>query len=129
MNLDLDGKLAFVTAGAHGIGAAVADLLTAEGASVLVADVDADALAARGAAWHGTIAADLATADGVSRAVAQALDVFGRAPDILVNNLGVGQASSFEETTDESWLRSFEVNLLGCVRVCRALVPLMAARG
>lgn len=129
MNLDLDGTLAFVTAGAHGIGAAVADLLTAEGASVVVADVDAEALAARGAAWRGTIAADLATADGVSHAVARALDVFGRAPDVLVNNLGVGQASSFEETTDESWLRSFEINLLGCVRVCRALVPLMAARG
>lgn len=129
MNLDLEGTLAVVTAGAHGIGAAVADELTTEGARVLVADVDAEALAARGAAWHGTMAADLATADGVAGAVAWALEVFGRAPDILVNNLGVGQASSFEETTDESWLRSFEINLLGCVRVCRALVPLMAARG
>lgn len=50
MNLDLEGTLAVVTAGAHGIGAAVADELTTEGARVLVADVDAEALAARGAA-------------------------------------------------------------------------------
>jgi len=57
------------------------------------------------------------------------LDTFGRAPDILINNLGVGDATPFEETTDERWARSFEINLMGCVRTSRALVPRMAARG
>ena len=51
------------------------------------------------------------------------------APDILINNLGVGNSTPFEETTDEIWMRSFEVNLMGTVRTCRALVPMMAARG
>ena len=54
---------------------------------------------------------------------------FGRAPDILINNLGVGSSAPFEDTTDEMWAQSFQVNLMGTVRTCRALVPKMAARG
>src|SRR5205807_2457311 len=65
MDYRVKGKRAFVTAGAHGIGEAIADLLTAEGATVIVADVDAAALGNR---WGGTIAADLATAEGARRA-------------------------------------------------------------
>jgi NAD(P)-dependent dehydrogenase (short-subunit alcohol dehydrogenase family) len=57
------------------------------------------------------------------------LKSFNRAPDILVNNLGVGDANPFEETSDERWLHSFNINLMGCVRTCRALVPRMAELG
>ena len=78
--------------------------------------------------WHGVIGADLATAAGVNLAVEYALARFGRAPDILINNLGVGNSTPFEEASDEIWARSFEVNLMGTVRTCRALVPLMAKR-
>jgi putative oxidoreductase len=56
------------------------------------------------------------------------LKQFGRAPDILINNLGVGNSTPFEDASDEIWARSFEVNLMGTVRTCRALVPQMAAR-
>jgi len=129
MNLQLQGKQAFVVAGAHGIGEAIANLLTQEGAVVVVADHDAAALKEKGGRWRGTIAADLSTAEGVDEAVAMALSVFGGPPDILMNNLGVGQSTPFEDTTDEGWAASFEVNLMGCVRTCRALVPKMAARG
>jgi NAD(P)-dependent dehydrogenase (short-subunit alcohol dehydrogenase family) len=118
MDLQLAGKRAFITAGAHGIGEAIADLLTAEGVSVVVADLDAAALDGR---WAGTIAADLASAEGVNRA----LDFLGEAPDILVNNLGVGNSGTFEELDDDRWRRSFDINLMGCVRVCRALMPRM----
>ena len=118
MDYQLKGKRAFVTAGAHGIGEAIADLLNAEGASVVVADIDAEALGDR---WAGTVAADLATAEGVERALA----FLGDAPDILVNSLGVGHSGAFEELDDERWMRSFQVNLMGCVRVCRALLPRM----
>jgi NAD(P)-dependent dehydrogenase (short-subunit alcohol dehydrogenase family) len=118
MDLQLAGKRAFVTAGAHGIGEAIANVLTCEGVSVVVADVDAEALGDR---WAGTIAADLSTAEGVERA----LEFLGDAPDILVNNLGVGNSGSFEELDDERWRRSFDINLMGCVRVCRALLPKM----
>jgi len=129
VDYQLKGRLAYVSAGAHGIGEAVADLLTQEGAEVIVADLDADALQQKTRKWRGTIAADLATPAGVESATSYALNQFGRAPDIVVNNLGVGNSTPFENTTDEIWSRSFDVNLMGTVRTCRALVPKMASRG
>ncbi|MFB3777644.1 MAG: SDR family NAD(P)-dependent oxidoreductase [Bryobacteraceae bacterium] len=129
MDYQLKGKLAYVSAGAHGIGQAIANLLTKEGASVIVADCDGEALQKNGGAWRATIAADLATAKGVEQAVQFVLNNFGRAPDILINNLGVGDATPFEQATDEVWMRSINVNLMGCVRTCRALVPRMAELG
>ena len=59
MNYQLSKQLAFVSAGAHGIGRAIADLLAAEGAAVIVADQDAAALEAHGSAWRGSVTADL----------------------------------------------------------------------
>lgn len=129
MDLQLRGKLAFVSAGAQGIGRAAADLLLAEGASVIVADQDAEALSEHGARWEGTITADLATADGVDMAVAKVLELFGRAPDIVVNNLGVGGSTPFVDIDDDQWDRAFNVNLMGTVRLCRALLPAMVERG
>jgi NAD(P)-dependent dehydrogenase (short-subunit alcohol dehydrogenase family) len=129
VDYQLRGKTAYVSAGAHGIGEAIADLLTAEGARVIVGDCDEAALGAHRGRWSGTVAADLATSDGVALAVAYVLDAFAGPPDILINNLGVGDSTPFEETTDESWSRALDVNLLGSVRTSRAIVPLMAARG
>jgi NAD(P)-dependent dehydrogenase (short-subunit alcohol dehydrogenase family) len=129
MDLQLQGTLAFVSAGAHGIGRAVADLLTEEGACVIVADQDGPALAEHGARWRATVTADLASRAGVEEAVAFVLRNFGRAPDILVNNLGVGGSTPFEQIEDEQWERAFNVNLMGSVRLCRALLPAMAERG
>lgn len=129
MDYQIKGKLAFVTAGAHGIGEAIANLLTKEGAIVIVADNDDAALKEKARAWGGAVAADLATAQGVEKAVSHVLETFGRAPDILINNLGVGNSASFEDLSDEQWARSFDINLMGCVRACRALIPRMAAIG
>ena len=126
MDYLIAGKLAFVAAGAHGIGAATADLLTGEGARVIVADSDGAALAEKQGRWHATITTDLATAPGVDDAVAQVLETFGRAPDILINNLGVGNATPFEDISEERWERSFNINLMGSVRTLRALLPKMA---
>jgi NAD(P)-dependent dehydrogenase (short-subunit alcohol dehydrogenase family) len=129
MDYGLKGKYAFVNAGAYGIGEAVADLLTQEGASVIVADRDEDALNAKASRWAGVVAADLATPAGTDASVSYVLKTFGRAPDILINNLGVGDSSSFEDISDERWARSFEINLMGCIRTCRALLPAMAKNG
>jgi NAD(P)-dependent dehydrogenase (short-subunit alcohol dehydrogenase family) len=126
MDYQLKGKLAFVAAGAYGIGAASANLLTQEGAKVVVADRDEAALKENGSTWAGFCAADLSTGEGVDKAIAYVLKTFGRAPDILVNNLGVGDGGNFENLSDERWLSSFQVNLLGTVRICRALLPKMA---
>ena len=128
MDYQLKGKLAYVSAGAHGIGEAIADLLTQEGAEVIVADSDAEVLAQKGRKWRGTVAADLATGAGVEKATTYALQQFARAPDILINNLGVGNSTPFEDTSDDIWAQSFQVNLMGTVRTCRALVPKMASR-
>jgi NAD(P)-dependent dehydrogenase (short-subunit alcohol dehydrogenase family) len=129
VDYQLRGKSAYVSAGAHGIGEAIADLLTQEGAKVIVADHDEGVLHDKASKWHGTVAANLATGPGVEKAVAFAVEKFGGPPDILINNLGVGDSTPFEEITDERWARSIEVNLMGTVRTCRALVPGMAARG
>jgi NAD(P)-dependent dehydrogenase (short-subunit alcohol dehydrogenase family) len=129
MDYQLRDKLAFVAAGAHGIGESVADILTAEGARVVVADQDGGTLDSKRSKWHGVVAADLATGPGVDAAVGHVLTTFGRAPDILINNLGVGNSTPFEQLSDEQWLQSFQVNLLGTVRISRALIPKMAARG
>jgi NAD(P)-dependent dehydrogenase (short-subunit alcohol dehydrogenase family) len=129
MDYGLRGKCAFISAGAHGIGEATSDLLTQEGARVVVADLDGAALEEKAHRWEGVITADLSSATGVDKAVAYVLDTFGRAPDILVNNLGVGNAASFEEISDQTWNLSFQINLMGCVRLCRALAPKMAEIG
>ncbi len=129
MDYQLAGKFAFVTAGAHGIGEAIANLLTAEGADVIVADRDEDALGDNAPKWRGTFAADLATARGMDAAVSYMLETFGRAPDILINNLGLADPAPFEDLSDERWARAFAINLMGCVRACRALLPRMAELG
>ena len=129
MDYGLKGKYAVVNAGAFGIGESVADLLTQEGASVIVADRDQAVLEEKASRWAGVVVADLATAQGTDAMVAYVLSTFGRAPDILINNLGVGDSSSFEEISDERWAKSLEINLMGCIRACRALVPAMAKNG
>ena len=129
MDYGLKGKYAFVNAGAYGIGESTADLLTQEGASVIVADRDEEVLNEKAPRWAGTVVADLATAEGVDKAIAYVLKTFGRAPDILVNNLGVGDSTPFEDISDERWAKSFEINLMGCIRTCRALIPEMAKKG
>jgi NAD(P)-dependent dehydrogenase (short-subunit alcohol dehydrogenase family) len=95
MEYQINGKCAFVNAGAHGIGEAIADLLTQEGANVIVADRDEAALHEKSHRWNDTVTADLATAEGVEKATSYVFAAFGRAPDILVNNLGVGNSASF----------------------------------
>jgi NAD(P)-dependent dehydrogenase (short-subunit alcohol dehydrogenase family) len=55
VDYQLKGKLAYVAAGAHGIGEAIADVLTQEGAEVIVADCDADVLRQKSGKWRGTV--------------------------------------------------------------------------
>jgi NAD(P)-dependent dehydrogenase (short-subunit alcohol dehydrogenase family) len=129
LNYQLHGASAFVSAGAHGIGEAIADLLTQEGAHVIVADQDEAALREKSKKWKGTVAANLSTPEGIDRAVSHALAAFDGPPDILINNLGVADAAPFAQISDGQWAQSFQTNVMGCVRACRALVPKMAERG
>lgn len=129
MDVQISGQTALVTAGAYGIGEAIADLLTQEGARVVVADRDGAALREKAPRWAGIVEADLATPQGVDRAITETLTIFDGPPDILINNLGVGDAASFEDISDERWSDSLAVNLMGTVRICRSLLPMMAKRG
>src|SRR5690625_3438642 len=120
------GKAALVTGAAGGIGQAIVTMLRAEGALVAVADRDPDALGAFGA--EARLPGDLldpAYADGLARAAHDALGGL----DIVVNNAGVITRGTVVESSDADWALSFGVNVEAPFRICRASIPIMAARG
>src|SRR5580704_14451156 len=116
MDLQLKGKTALVTGSTAGIGLAIAQVLTKEGALVIVngrTKERVEAAKKTSGAAHG-IAADLATEAGAR----ELIDRFGQV-DILVNNLGIFEPKPFEQITDDDWRRFFEVNVLSGVRLSR----------
>jgi NAD(P)-dependent dehydrogenase (short-subunit alcohol dehydrogenase family) len=118
----LQGKVAIVTGGAQGIGAAIAVGLEAEGAIVVVADLNPP---------DGGIRADVASEEDVSRMVAEVLERHGRI-DVLVNNAGLYASLEMREFTEiplEEWNRVLEVNVASMFLTCRAVVPVMREQG
>jgi NAD(P)-dependent dehydrogenase (short-subunit alcohol dehydrogenase family) len=115
MDLQLEGKKAIVTGGSAGIGLAVARLLAEEGVEVTVPGRNGKKLNAALAALPGAVRAveaDLGTVDGAGKLIAEVPET-----DILVNNLGIYESKAFADITDAEWLRYFEVNLLGGIRL------------
>ena len=131
------GRVALVTGGARGIGAAIADGLLAAGARVAILDVDAGALAACPLDVL-MIEADIADPAACEAAVRRVGEAHGRL-DVLVNNAGLGMGLIREdhygrpvglsEIAPEHWRRIFEVNCMGAFLMARAALPAMAARG
>ncbi len=123
-----EGCVGLVTGAAHGIGRACAARLASEGAQVAVTDVDpvaADEVVVQFAepARHLAYTMDVTRTDEVETAVAAIVEHFGRL-DLLVNVAGGDMAhGSFADTDDQTWLRLFDLNLLGVVRCCRAALP------
>ena len=118
----LDGKVAIVTGGAQGIGAAIARGLDAEGAEVVIVDLDPP---------EGGIQADVASEEDVERMVAEALERNGRI-DVLVNNAGLYaslEMRAFTEIPLEEWNRVMAVNVASMFLTCRAVVPVMREQG
>jgi NAD(P)-dependent dehydrogenase (short-subunit alcohol dehydrogenase family) len=118
----LAGKVAIVTGGAQGIGAAIAGGLEAAGAEVVVADL---------APPEGGIQADVSSEEDVERMVGEALERNGRI-DILVNNAGLYaslEMRAFTEIPLEEWNRVMEVNVASMFLTCRAVVPVMREQG
>lgn len=120
----LEGRGAVVTGAAGGIGRALANRLVAEGARVVVNDVDADALAAT-AKEIGALAVpgDCASAAGVEELVATATHALGRI-DLYCANAGIDRTMPDSlQLPDEEWARMLEVNVMGHVRAARTIVP------
>lgn len=134
MDLKIKDKTAVVTGAAGGIGRAIAMSLAAEGASVVVADLEGDAaqrVVDEIAALGGTalaVQADGANETDVEQMVAAALDAVG-AIDILVNNVGGGSGMALVvKSSVEDWDRTVEVTLKSTFLACRAVAPHMIER-
>jgi 3-oxoacyl-[acyl-carrier protein] reductase len=121
----LDGKAAIVTGSARGIGRATAEMFAAEGAKVLINDLDADVAeqASGEIAGETAVHAGDLTADGACDAlVAAAVDAFGSV-DIVVNNAGYTWDGVAHRTTDEQFQAMLDIHTIVPFRVARALAP------
>jgi NAD(P)-dependent dehydrogenase (short-subunit alcohol dehydrogenase family) len=132
----LAGRVAIVTGSGRGIGRAIAEAYSAEGALVVVNDVVADELSATRdaiAAAGGRVMAvpgDVTSGPAMDAVAAVALDAGGRI-DILVNNAAIYhgiRAAPLENLTDEEWDRVLAVNVRGVWNATRAVLPAMRAR-
>jgi D-threitol dehydrogenase (NAD+) len=131
LSFGLDGKVALVTGGASGIGAAIVDTFVAKGARVAVVDLDGDA-AAKKAAEHGGLASgygcDVTDPSAVDAAVEAVLAEYGRI-DILVNSAGVAILAPAEDLTVSAFDTTISVNLKGTFLVCQAVGRRLLAQG
>jgi len=130
----LDGKVAIITGGGRGIGAAISSRFAAEGARVVIAQRDesvggAQAERIRAAGGSATcIPTDVADREQLEALVALTVEHYGQ-PDILVNNAGIFVAGDPLELTSEQWQRCMSVDLEGAWWASRAVLPHLIDRG
>ena len=139
MSARLEGRVAIVTGGGHGIGRAYAARLAAEGARVVIAEIDEQAalavaqqLSAGGAEALG-VRTDVSDPASTERMAAAAIERFGRI-DVLVNNAAIFATvpmsrSPFDQITVDEWDRMMTVNLRGTWLASCAVIPQMRKQG
>ena len=126
MNGRLSRKLAVLTAAGAGIGRATALAFAQAGARVIATDIDADALASL-AAEHPSIATrvlNVTDVDAITSLMGSAGPV-----DVLFNCAGFVHAGTILDTDEDSWRRSFTINVDSMFRLCKAVLPGMLERG
>jgi 2-hydroxycyclohexanecarboxyl-CoA dehydrogenase len=129
-----EDQVAIVTGAASGIGRATALRLAAEGAAVVIADVNMEGAGVvansisdgggRALALH----VDVTDAPGVTAMTARAVAAFGKV-DILISNAGWDRAGPFADTDEELWDRVIAINYRGHLATCHAALPYMRERG
>jgi 3-oxoacyl-[acyl-carrier protein] reductase len=116
MDLGLADSVCLVTGSTGGIGLATAELLRAEGATVITTGRSG-----------GDVIADLSQPGEPERVVAETIERHGRL-DVLVNNVGGTEIRKLEELADADWQASFEINLMSAIRATRTALPGMRER-
>jgi meso-butanediol dehydrogenase/(S,S)-butanediol dehydrogenase/diacetyl reductase len=131
----LAGKVALITGGGAGIGAATAHVFCTEGAAVMLVDRDPAALAKTASsiaeeipgARVATAAGDIADPAQAPRTIERALETFGQL-DVLVNNAAMRNYASIADATPDDWQAMVGVNLMGTAGYCRAALPALRRR-
>lgn len=129
--MTLQNKIAIVTGGAKGIGRAIADGLAAEGARIVIADLNNAEEAADTYDRGLGLTVDVSSVDQVDEMVRQVVDECG-AIDILINNAGIYaslEMRPFDQIPVDEWRQVMDVNVLSMFLTCRAAVPHMRQQG
>ena len=134
MSVSVPGKVALITGGASGIGAAIAAKLAEGGAEVWIADRQASMgeelatqLRARGAKAHA-VELDVRSFPAFERAVADVIETSGQI-DFLFNNAGIGIGGEIDSFTIDDWNNIIDVNLRGVINGIQAAYPVMIKQG
>jgi NAD(P)-dependent dehydrogenase (short-subunit alcohol dehydrogenase family) len=130
----LEGRVAIVTGGGNGLGRAIAELFSLEGASVVVADIDEKAANETAALIRDkggealAVKTDVSLAPEVDRLMSATATKYGRI-DILVNNAGVRGMGGVLDLTEDDWDRILSVNLKGMFLCSKFALPHMLRQG
>lgn len=125
-------KVAVITGGASGMGAATARILAGEGCKVMIADLNdnlgSQIISELGIERASYTPCDVSNIEEVNNLISQTIEKYGKI-DILFNNAGIGGYGKTPELPPEEWRRVLEVDLFSIFYTCRAVIPHMQRQG